>query len=221
MKVAGVDGCRVGWVVAVTDGRTFDVVVMSEFAAVVELLNDGVEAIAVDMPIGLPEAGPRRCDIDARKLLGARRSTVFPTPPRALLHERDYPTALRTKRALDGKGLSKQAFFLLPKMAEVDACLGPHLQDRIVEAHPELAFQALARRELPSKHTHEGLAQRERLVSGLTGGRTLPDLAGTRPDDVLDAIVLTATAKRLAIGTAEHLGDGRRDGRGLLMEIVF
>ena len=139
----------------------------------------------------------------------------------ALLHERDYPTALRTKRALDGKGLSKQAFFLLPKMAEVDACLDPDLQARIVEAHPELAFRAQADRELPSKHTREGLAQRERLVSALTDRRSPPSLAGTRPDDVLDAIVLTATAKRLAIGTAEHLGDGRRDARGLLMEIVF
>ncbi len=162
MTVAGVDGCRAGWVVAVADGRTVDVSVVAAFADVLDLLDAGIDAIAVDIPIGLPEAGPRQCDIDARKLLGPRRSTVFPAPPRALLHERNYPTALQTKRALDGQGLSKQAFHLLPKIAEVDACLQPELQPRIVEAHPELAFQLLAGEHLPSKHDAEGLAQRER-----------------------------------------------------------
>ena len=220
MTVAGVDGCRAGWVVAVADGRAVDVSVVPAFTDVVELLDAGIDAIAVDMPIGLPNGGSRECDIEARKLLGPRRSTVFPTPPRPLLHECDYPTALETKRALDGKGLSKQAFHLLPKIAEVDASMHPELQERVVEAHPELAFRALADADLPSKHGAEGRTQRRRLASLVTDAH-LRTVAGARVDDVLDAIVLTRTAAKLVQGTATRLGDGARDARGLVMEIVF
>ena len=58
-RVAGVDGCRTGWVVASLDG-----------CRVVERLDDSAgdfDVIGVDMPIGLPVTGPRRCDVDARK----------------------------------------------------------------------------------------------------------------------------------------------------------
>ncbi len=46
-------------------------------------------------------------------------------------------------------------------------------------------------------------------------------VTGAKLDDVLDAVVLTATAAKVVQGTAEHLGDGARDARGLVMEIVF
>jgi predicted RNase H-like nuclease len=221
VRVAGVDGCRGGWVIAVANGERVDISVRPDFRQVVDLLDHGVDAIAVDIPVGLPAAGARACDLAARRLLGPRRASVFPAPPRALLHERDFPTALRAKRAIDGTGLSKQAFLLLPKIAAVDAAITPDLQHRIVEAHPELAFRRRACADLLSKHTSAGLDQRRRLVAGLHPHRPLSRPAGARPDDVLDAVVLTATARRLALGQADHLGDGRCDARGLVMEIVW
>jgi predicted RNase H-like nuclease len=211
-------------VVAVADVEhpvIVDIFVMPAFDDVVALLDSGVTHIAVDMPIGLPDAGPRACDIAARRLLGARRSTVFPAPPRPILHERDYPSALARKRAIDGTGLSKQAFHLLPKIAEVDAAISPAIQPRVVECHPELAFQRRHGEPLMSKHEAQGLAQRRALVGDLLGDRPIPRLPGTESHDVLDAMALTSTARSLGHGRAERLGDGARDARGLVMEIVW
>lgn len=224
MTVAGVDGCRRGWVVATADdndGSILDVTVLAQFDKVVGLLALGVSHLAVDMPIGLPNAGPRVCDVAARQLLGPRRSSVFPAPPRPILHERDYPTALARKRAIDGTGLSKQTFHLLPKIAEVDAALTPALQARVVECHPELAFRRRNGEPLASKHDEVGRQRRRALVTDLLRDRPLPRVRGARPDDILDAIVLTRTARALGNGGAERLGDGARDSRGLVMEIAW
>lgn len=223
MTVAGVDGCRNGWVVAQADpadGAVLDVAVIPSFAEVAQLLADDVEMIAVDMPIGLPDAGPRACDREARRLLGPRGSTVFPTPPRSLLGVREYPDALARKRALDGNGLSKQTFFLLPKIAELDAAITPEHQRSVVESHPELAFLRRLGTPLLSKHTEGGRQQRIDLVHGIAPD-PLPRIPHAKPDDVLDAIALTATARALLCGTAERLGDGARDARGLVMEIAW
>lgn len=45
-----------------------------------DLIRDHSEAgiIAVDIPIGLPEKGPRRADTEARQFVGPRRSSEFP-----------------------------------------------------------------------------------------------------------------------------------------------
>lgn len=204
-----------------SDGSIIDVSVDASFDDVVARLDHGVTHIAVDMPIGLPEAGPRACDVAARRLLGPRRSTVFPAPPRPILHERDYQAALAHKRVIDGTGLSKQSFHLLPKIAEVDAAISPTMQPRVVECHPELAFQRRHGRPLASKHDPSGLEQRRDLVGDLLGDQPIPRLRGTEPHDVLDAIALTLTARALLHDEAERLGDGARDARGLVMEIVW
>jgi predicted RNase H-like nuclease len=39
-------------------------------------------------------------------------------------------------------------------------------------------------------------------------------------DDLIDAAVALLTARRTSTGSAQVLGDGARDARGLLMEIV-
>lgn len=224
MTVAGVDGCRRGWVVAraeSTDGSLLDVAFTPTFVHALEHLGSDTEMIAIDIPIGLPDAGPRACDREARRLLGPRRPTVFPTPPRPLLDVNDYPEALARKRAIDGKGLSKQSFFLLPKIAEVDAAITPERQRTVVESHPELAFLRQLGTPPPSKHTEAGRRLRIDVVHRFVGPRPLPTVRGADMRDVLDAVVLTATAVHLANGMAERLGDGSRDRRGLVMEIAW
>ena len=231
--VAGVDGCRSGWVVAVLDRSPppgprsgpahLTVTVVERLDGVVgQVDGGGLAAVAVDMPIGLPDAEPRACDLAARRRLGPRRSSVFPAPARAVLGAATYAEALARSRAACGRGLSRQAFNLLPKLAALDAVVRPALQDAVVEAHPELAFARLAGHPAAHpKRTAPGRAERLALLRaaglGDLSGLRLP---GTAPDDVLDAAVLVLTAARVRDGRAERLGDGARDGRGLRMEVV-
>jgi len=229
--VAGVDGCRGGWVVAIVDAAGSDappctppcVRVVARFADVLALRPRPV-AVAVDMPIGLPGAGPRACDLQARARLGPRRASVFPAPVRAVLAATTYADALRLARAADGRGISRQTYNLLPRIREVDGTIGPAQQAWVVEAHPELAFALLAGGPCAaSKHTPAGRAERIALLAttcpGVAGVVAAPP-RGARPDDVLDALALTVTARRVAARTAIVLGDGAVDARGLRMAIV-
>ena len=80
-----------------------------------------------------------------------------------------------------GGGLSIQSFNIQPRIREVDAMLTPAVQDRICEAHPELAFRHLnSGRPLTSrKHTEAGRQERVRLLREVFGER-LPDAMTAR-----------------------------------------
>jgi predicted RNase H-like nuclease/chloramphenicol 3-O-phosphotransferase len=202
--VAGVDACPGGWAVALwePDGR-LDVVRVAAFEDVPRL---AVAAIGVDIPIGAPEAPPRAADVDARRYVGARASSVFPTPPRAVLDAPDYATALRRHRELTGKGMSKQAYYLCHRMLEVEPDAAG--DERIVEVHPEVSFRELAGAPLShSKHTAAGLAERELLLA--RAGIVLPPLRRRLPrSDALDAAVAAWTAARWVSGEARPLPEG-------------
>lgn len=204
--------------------RLTDLRVVTDIGAVIaEVAVGGLAALAIDMPIGLPAHEPRACDVEARRHLGERRSSVFPAPVRAVLGAGSYDQALVLSRAASGRGLSRQAFNLVPRIAELDAVVRPELQDRVVEAHPELAFTRLAGRPPHhAKRTAEGRAERLVLLAaaGLDGLANVRVL-GAAPDDVLDAAALVVTAARIRAGTAERLGDGARDVRGLRMEVAW
>ncbi len=76
--MAGVDGVRGGWVVAVvcaTDDVAWHVV--DTAAEVLDRTRD-CAAVGVDIPMGLPEGGARACDRTARRRLGTAGSAVFP-----------------------------------------------------------------------------------------------------------------------------------------------
>jgi predicted RNase H-like nuclease len=205
----GVDGCYGGWVVASRDGAR----VVEDFATV------AADVLVVDMPIGLPRSWGRTCDTAARRYLSPRGSTIFPTPPRALLGCRTYAEASALSRSLFAKGITKQTFHLLPKIREVDAVMSPDAEHRVAEAHPECSFVALCGEVLPAKRTPKGRSARLAALRPLFGDVELR-MPGARPDDVLDAYVLAWTAERF--GRGEHVvhGGGERDERGLVMRIV-
>jgi len=231
-RVGGLDGCRAGWLLAtadVVDGRpvpgSATAAVVATFAeALVQVVDGRLDAIGVDMPIGLPAAGSRAADRAARRRLGPRRSSVFPTPVRPVLGATDYVDALARSRAVDGRGLSKQAFNLLPRIAEVDAAMTPDQQVRVFECHPETAFARLAGAPLATtKRQAAGRHHRGELLAAELGpiDRLLDPLpTGARVDDVLDALVVVVIAARSLVGDVERLGDATRDDRGLRMEIV-
>lgn len=210
MIVAGVDGCRGGWTVALANlDELVDLRVVPTFAEVLALR---AAAVAVDMPIGLPDVGPRACDVEARRRLGPRRSSVFPAPVRRML---DAGTCEEAKAI---GGLPRQTYHLLAKIREVDALMTPRQQRTIVEAHPELCFARLLGEPCRApKRTPQGRAERQ-IVASIAIDRPPP---GAAWDDVLDACALVETARRLATGTVERLGDGSRDRVGLRCEIVL
>ncbi|MGE0715516.1 MAG: DUF429 domain-containing protein [Alphaproteobacteria bacterium] len=225
MIVAGVDGCRGGWIMVARDlarGR-WSVHGAADWAGLPR-----ADIVAVDMPIGLPDAGRRGVDFDARRLLGPKRSaSVFIGLRRPLLSFPDYPTANAWGKA-DGCGLAKQAWFLLPKIREIDQAIRPADQDRVRESHPELAFMRLAGAPVPeSKRTPEGEAVRRRLLStagfDVDGLLSALDRRHAAPDDLFDAAALSDTAANMAAGTAVRLpaGEPPRDSRGLRMEIWY
>ena len=221
----GVDGCRGGWVVVTSPvGSGVSTVERVEHLdALIERVRSGaVAAAAVDMPIGLPSTTRRASDHALRAKLGPRRSTVFPTPPRAVLDAVDFRDALARARDATGVGLSKQAWNLVDKIRTLDALMTPDLQPRISEAHPESSFAEMAGAPLASrKNTGDGRRERAALLSPW-----FPDLDEHLVDhvaltvDVLDAFAVAWTARRMALGCARWFGDDERDDRGLSMRVA-
>lgn len=229
MRVAGVDGCPGGWLAAVVD-LTGGVVtatwqVLADAASVAGLLQEErLDAIAVDVPIGLPLPGPRAADVLARGRLGRRACCVYPAPPRPVVAENDFWRANAVSREVTGKGLSKQAFYIADRIADFDRLMTPELQERIVECHPEVSFLALAGEVLPSKKTAVGLAARRTAIAGVwPGAESSLDHVPRRATaaDARDALVCAWTAARWVTGEVERLpAVADRDARGLRMEIV-
>ncbi len=236
--LAGVDGCRGGWfavllhLVHASPGLADLRLVLCRSFSELVTLPENPSPIALDTPIGLLDQAPprgRSCDRAARALLGrGRASSVFTPPTRAALHARSYREAMR----LNGAGMSKQAFHLMGKIREVDALMQPALQQRIFEAHPELAFVALAGHPMRhNKKTPAGWREREALVAPWFGDHFIEPQAVQKRyprsqvalDDVLDAYALAITASRLHGGSAISLpgSEPERDGKGLSMEIWY
>lgn len=219
--VLGVDGCPDdGWVAAeVRDGRQVRWHHVTGATALLALADElGADAVAVDVPIGLPEQGLRRCDVQARARLGGRASAVFAAPVRGALAYRTYAEARPHLPAM-----SAQTFALVARIRDIDAGLrsaGRVVHDRVVECHPEVCFQALTGGPLPRKKSAPGALLRLAALRGLFREIPLDAPVGAALDDALDALVCAWTAGRWLRGDAEVLGGGL-DATGIPMRIVL
>ncbi|WP_222193217.1 DUF429 domain-containing protein [Modestobacter italicus] len=225
MAVLGVDGWRGRWVTALLEGRTVQLRVLD--AAAELLAVPDVDVVAVDMPIGLSEDGVRACDVAAAGLLrpSGAASSVFPAPVRAVLTTDDYAEARAISRAatVPPRAPSAQAFMLVRSIRALDDVLGDPPTDRVVEVHPELAFRLGIGGVTDRKGTARGTVQRLRAL------RAVMDVeealagapAGVPVVDALDACAAAWSARRLAEGTAECVGDGTTDSRGRPMRISW
>ena len=125
--IGGADGCRTGWVVCRRDAKgVLDVRVVKTLAEACE----GLSILAVDMPIGFVDhpRPPRACEVEARKLLPGKASSVFPTPCRPALACTTHAEANALSKAL-GVGVNQQTFHLFPahngaKQFYIDLALG-------------------------------------------------------------------------------------------------
>jgi predicted RNase H-like nuclease len=235
--LAGVDGCPAGWIAAFVqpEGEACEIAIFPRFADIVA--TRALAAIAVDIPIGLPERtgpGGRAAENAVRPLLGARQSSVFSVPSRAAIDATDYRAACETALATSEppRKVSKQLFNIAPKIREVDACLraDAQLAARTYEVHPELAFWRLNGRQpltepkkVKSRCYEPGLALRRGLL--IAAGFPAPVVnakpsKGAGPDDLLDALACAAIARRLHAGEAKPYPDPPpRDAHGLPMAI--
>ena len=186
--------------------------------------------LAIDLPIGLPDAGPRACDREARRQLGRpRSSSVFPAPIRPMLGAETHPEACEIGASIDGRRLPIQSWHLLGRIRALDTLLRSRgeLRDRVFEALPELSFQTWKGAALGhGKKSREGRAERTALVDAAFGVGTFAEHRAGHPpdvadDDLLDAFALLFTALRIHAGTACTLPDPPpADAAGLPMRIV-
>lgn len=211
--VAGVDGCRGGWVVTTET----DAFVCPDFAAVLAALPDDA-VIAVDMPIGLHAEyvpGGREADRAARRALPGKASSVFSAPPRRAFGSRTLSEAQDR-----GCRMTIQAFNILTKVEDVDRSMTPALQARVREVHPELCFHAMNGAVVGAgKKRRAGRDARSALLR--QAGIHVPSrLEGAAPDDLLDAGAALWGARRIAAGTAARVPEPvPLDSHGLRMEI--
>lgn len=247
LPLAGIDGCRGGWVVARWDGAGRLVLIR---VARVEALFDAPDAPAiacVDMPIGLPETGEiggRSAERAVRPLLGARQSSVFAVPARAAVMAGMGPgdekarfaaaCAAALAHSSPPRKVSIQCFNLFPKIAELDELLlrRAELRDRLIECHPEVSFRIMNGAPLevakkvknrphpPGLDLRIGLLARAGLPVDLLQARTAAAL-GAGLDDLVDACACAVTAKRVFEGKALRFPDPpERDAFGLPVAIT-
>ncbi len=235
--VAGVDGCKAGWVAVLRnlpDAKEAEVAVFRSFAEVLDHAPE-LSIIAVDMPIGLPDRiGPegRGAEKAARRHLGDRQSSVFSIPSRFAVYAEDYGEACRIalKTSEPPKKVSKQAFYLFPKIRDIDGLMTPELEGRVYEVHPELAFWRLngeqemcLPKKVKSRANAPGLDQRQELLIAHGYARDFLDQVrprGVGRDDLLDAAANCLIAERIFNGQAEPFPqEFMRDGKGLRMAI--
>lgn len=227
MWVAGVDGCRAGWIgvlMRVDDPQVHRIAIASTLAEIADAPEQPA-IIAVDMPIGLPErtqGSGRLPEQLIRPLLGQRQSSVFAIPSRRAVHAADYGDACLA--ALDTsdppRKVSRQGFAIFPKIREIDALLRsrPDLVARLYEVHPELAFWAMNEQRPLSEPKKvkgtphgPGMALRRRLLaaSGLLPDHVIAAVPpqGAASDDLLDALAGLTVALDLARGGGQCFPD--------------
>lgn len=233
--VAGVDGCKDGWVVVLLE-LDYDRSIIGESCRIVDsfqnviALPESPRFVAVDMPIGLPTVavpGGRACDREARQMLGKRGSSVFSPPVRAVLAADSYDKAAALSRASSRHsiGISKQAYGLVPKLREVHDAMIPDLQVRIREIHPELSFAMMNDGQpLASKHSEIGRSKRLDLLAQhfCRVDQALELVPKSAALDVIDAYAAAWTAWCMARGKARYIPhDLQMDSRGLRMGIWY
>ena len=228
MRLAGIDGCKGGWVAVVTDGDDLS----SARLCLADTLSDlmigqAVDFAIVDMPIGLSNGpDPRDVETGMRLLLRGKTSSVFSTPCRQALFEFDYFEASAINRDVLARGLTKQTFMLFPKLREVDQTVRMLGQDRIREGHPEVSFAVLSGAPvLSKKRTPVGAADRVAILArhGLEAGPLLAakPKAMCATDDVLDAAALLLSAQRFARRHRITIPPTpQRDSAGLEMSVI-
>lgn len=223
----GVDWMKGSWIASELTGN---IASYKTFKTIDELCSyyEGISEILIDMPIGLPESSEEaqlRPDIEARKYLkvAARKSSIFPVPFRQLSYAESKAEVWELNNKLGAK-LTLAGSGILPCIKQVDSFLQSNLEwkERLIESHPECAFQALngGKGIETSKHTPEGIEERIAILSQYVFNvRELVDsVSKSKKEDILDSLCLAVTSK---FGYVSIPKKPVRDSKGLPMRIVI
>lgn len=221
------DGCKSGWfsVSQNTDG-TINSHIFNNLSELINFLGiDDDLILGIDMPVILPEIMPRKADQLARKLLGKKASSIFSAPTHEILQQPDYQKASMVSKSLFGKSISLQSWYLFPKILEVQTILNKN-NVIVYEIHPELSFRAMNNNEvvLESKKTPEGFLIRKQLIQKNFEQFNFNEIRkkylkkNAHDDDILDAMAVLWTTKRVLDKTASYLPDNPEKTK---MQIVF
>jgi predicted RNase H-like nuclease len=216
----GIDGIKVGWVgVYVDQSRALG---FKKSTQLDELFSGPYIRAMVDIPIGLPESGYRRCDLDAKELVGSR---VFLGARWDVWSFKTHKQANEYYWKNRDRGISIQLWSIREKLREANLLVTPERQERVLETHPELVFWRLnGHRTAEPKKTAEGRTQRISLLKShgfeqLASWLTKLNGTGIKPDDLLDACAGAVAAREH--GQRVPLLEPERDPRGLRMEIWY
>ena len=225
--IAGVEPCPGGWLVvgARLQGITAFPTEPEVFPTFAEILDyrPSFDVIAIHCHLSFPTEdtpGGRRCDQEARKLLGFARGGAVTSPPsRKLLETGDLHQKAR-------KGLSPIQARMLERYAEVAQEMQPYRQRQVFEVHPELSFYQL-NDDVPMQHAKEspeGVLERRTLVEARIPGIDVvidASIPGVEQRHLLDASADMVTARRIAARAVERVPeDPEWDDAGVRMEIL-
>lgn len=224
-RFVGVDWMKGKWLAVELHNN---IVHYDTFTSIKELCDyhENADVILIDVPIGLPENTEQakdRPDQSARDYLKVknRKSSIFNVPFRQMVYAENKEEFKELNVKLGAK-VSSQGFGIVNCIKDVDEFLNanPEWQNRLLESHPECAFQALNNGQGldSSKHSDEGIELRSQILSKYV--RNVKDLlmmtSSSAREDVLDALCLAVTAK---VGYKSIPENPKTDSKGLKMQI--
>jgi predicted RNase H-like nuclease len=190
--------------------------------------------MTIDMPIGLANAGRRRCDELARNTLGSRHVCVSNAPIRPALYAPSRLAASGITQKIANRQVGSTEWALYPKIINLDIVITPLHQRWCFEIHPELSFWAWNNGSpiLFEKDSDQGRQARETLIDAAwpdvrqeiieqfrQQGITHENVA---LDDLNDAFAALWTSRRISVGQARRIPEPAEfDARGLRMEMWY
>lgn len=208
MKTAGIDGCKLGWILISFTEKEEKYQILETKEALKEAMTS-YDRIFIDMPIGLEDVDyTRECDALLRKKLGSEySSSVFSPPIRPALYAPSYVEANMISFEYNEKKLSLQAWNITPKIRMVDELLreNSEFKEKVFESHPEYLYQKLNGGMIyQKKNLKKGIRHRLELIEEHEpiADDFFRDIkeewrrSEVGEDDIVDAMVLALYAKR-------------------------
>lgn len=190
MVGVGIDGASGSWVRITYDSISLCLTISEKLE---DLLIEGAVHF-VDMPkdLATTDAPDRSCDAWMRSQLKQRKSSIFTPPIQDVLMEASYAEANAKSRELVGKGISKQAWNLVPRIREFQTITDAD----VYESHPEVCFAVMTGNEAAfSKKTEAGELERIELLRRYSNSSPWKwKMSNVQVDDIIDACILAVAA---------------------------
>lgn len=234
-QVAGIDGCRDGWCIALLSTSECIIRTVRSLHEIIELIRHAGITL-IDIPLGLTDQNfSRTIETSMRTVLPReKKSSVFTPPCREALSATNYEEAAQNNWLVTGKKISLQSYYIMPKIREADELLNqhPHLRDKMYESHPEICFQYLNDNNplSQSKKTKAGIDERLTILEQYRHGihetydyfRRTFTRSEAQSDDLVDALCLGLTAHLAECNGLQFIEDSANlDSRGIPVKIAY